>query len=289
MWVEHGHISGVYKCSFLAFVEECCWVCTGGMTSLPEIDSSAQNLHIVITVSNTVTQNDPCYSSVSVMGQGTVTDGGSAVYPATLWPPRLHVSRAGPLLPPVWPWVPVQRYHHPRWRGSSQYHVSLPGVCLSWRPSHLHAQDLCASHLYSPCHLWLLPWLWRWGLQFQLMNRCKIHVYNGMECTGLPQHCPDPCGIVFKACYFEGREITDGMVFSHPGKPCQECHCLAGSVKCQPLQVRDIFRESEFSSVRHMAGKHTWANYFRTLKISWNCSKKIKKKIHKLIVSAPSC
>lgn len=37
--------------------------------------------------------------------------------------------------------------------------------------------------------------------------------------------CPD--------CILETQVFVDGESFSHPGDPCQECHCQEGQARCQ--------------------------------------------------------
>lgn len=41
-----------------------------------------------------------------------------------------------------------------------------------------------------------------------------------------PTYCPD--------CILEKQVFIDGQRFSHPGDPCQECHCQEGLARCQP-------------------------------------------------------
>ncbi|XP_069167088.1 kielin/chordin-like protein [Procambarus clarkii] len=56
-----------------------------------------------------------------------------------------------------------------------------------------------------------------------------------------PAHCAYPAldarGCCALYCYFEDREIENGLVFAHPRSPCQKCQCLSGSVTCSPIQV----------------------------------------------------
>ncbi|XP_064096609.1 kielin/chordin-like protein [Macrobrachium nipponense] len=77
------------------------------------------------------------------------------------------------------------------------------------------------------------------------MAECQECICHAGYVTCVPTRCPDVycthpatvgCCPHCEGCLFEGRDIENGMVFSHPGKPCEECRCTAGSVTCNPLK-----------------------------------------------------
>ncbi|XP_068236781.1 uncharacterized protein [Palaemon carinicauda] len=77
------------------------------------------------------------------------------------------------------------------------------------------------------------------------MAECRDCICHAGFVTCVPLKCPSVfcthpstvgCCPHCEDCLFEGREIEDGMVFSHPGKPCEECRCSTGSVTCNPLK-----------------------------------------------------
>nr|XP_045625212.1 mucin-5B-like [Procambarus clarkii] len=77
------------------------------------------------------------------------------------------------------------------------------------------------------------------------MATCQECVCHGGHVTCMPKTCPlvacthpaaTDCCAQCHDCYFEDREIENGLVFAHPRSPCQKCQCLSGSVTCSPIQ-----------------------------------------------------
>ncbi|XP_063097044.1 kielin/chordin-like protein isoform X2 [Cavia porcellus] len=63
--------------------------------------------------------------------------------------------------------------------------------------------------------------------------RCSVINCPPTTCAR-PQSQPGQCCPRCPDCILEKQVFIDGQRFSHPGDPCQECHCQEGLARCQP-------------------------------------------------------